>query len=82
MIIYIFHIMLLNHIVTVGFYGHWGFGRLLTFLWSFAILSSVIVLRKLAKPVTGGELSSLSPFLLRRKQYGTAKDIFNLFRAG
>lgn len=37
----------------------------MTFQASFAIFSSVIVLRKLAKPVTGGEPAGLSLFLFQ-----------------
>ena len=56
---------------------------ILTFFVVSVRVSLVIVLRKLAKPVTGGEPAGLSPFfVLRRNYYGTAKDIFNLFQTG
>lgn len=61
-----------THILT----ENWICG--LTFGVDFAIFRSVIVLRKLAKPVTGGEPAGLSLFYLQEIFHGIYKTIFNV----
>lgn len=48
----------------------------LTFLYRFVILTSVIVLRKLAKPVTGGRAYRSLPLLIYKSDYYDEKILF------